>query len=147
MSPRKFSNSASLSIFISSVFRIHKNLKGEWKSTGDPTEVALQVFASKVKLGRPSLTSDAVPKEEAPDVPAMGEVIEDDDDREKKRKLLFEDEDSKPKRFDLKTEYPFSSEVKMMTMIYVDHEKNNEIICCTKGAVRNLFLFVLFRCY
>jgi Na+-exporting ATPase len=36
---------------------IHQNLKGEWKSIGHPTKVALQVFASRLKLGRDSLTS------------------------------------------------------------------------------------------
>ena len=37
---------------------VRKNLKGQWKSTGDPTEVALQVFAMKLGLPRSSLTRE-----------------------------------------------------------------------------------------
>ncbi|KAJ2742928.1 hypothetical protein GGI20_004129 [Coemansia sp. BCRC 34301] len=32
---------------------------GEWFGIGDPTEIALQVFASKLSMGKPLLTSDA----------------------------------------------------------------------------------------
>jgi hypothetical protein len=39
-------------------------LKGEWKSTGDPTEVALQVFATKLRLGRARLASDVFEPDE-----------------------------------------------------------------------------------
>ncbi|KAL1705443.1 hypothetical protein EV121DRAFT_203537 [Schizophyllum commune] len=39
------------------VATVHKNLRGEWKSTGDPTEVSLQVFATKLRMGQPSLVA------------------------------------------------------------------------------------------
>lgn len=113
------------------VATIHQNLKGEWKSTGDPTEVALQVFATKLKLGRASLTSDDFGSAEKRGRPALGQIIEEE-------KVHFEDEKpiKKPslKRFELKVEYPFSSELKRMTTIYYDKEDEDRALVYIKGA-------------
>ncbi|ORX61559.1 potassium/sodium efflux P-type ATPase, partial [Hesseltinella vesiculosa] len=38
---------------------VRKDKSGEWTGMGDPTEVALQVFAHKMQLGKPSLTKQA----------------------------------------------------------------------------------------
>ena len=107
-------------------------MKGEWKSTGDPTEVALQVFATKLKFGRPTLTADTATSEDAVlrGRPALGQIIED-----KSEKPHFLEEKKPPKRFHLKIEFPFSSELKRMTTIYLDQENEGQAVVLTKGAV------------
>ena len=114
------------------IFSVHKNLKGEWKSTGDPTEVALQVFATKLKFGRPTLTADTATSEDAVlrGRPALGQIIED-----KSEKPHFLEEKKPPKRFNLKIEFPFSSELKRMTTIYLDQDNEGQAVVLTKGAV------------
>ncbi|KAG5641781.1 hypothetical protein DXG03_004257 [Asterophora parasitica] len=114
------------------VATIRKNLRGEWKSTGDPTEVALQVFATKLGLGRPTLTSDALDQEPA-HRSALGPIVEE------KEKVRFDDEkkDKRQKRYELKAEFPFSSELKRMSTIYID-SKDNVAICLIKGAVERI---------
>ncbi|KAG6915944.1 hypothetical protein DXG01_009166 [Tephrocybe rancida] len=116
------------------VATIHKNLKGEWKSTGDPTEVALQVFATKLGLGRPTLTGDSLDQNAPRGRPALGEII-----REKGGKTSLDEERKVPqtKRFDLKAEYPFSSELKRMSTIYWDNEEK-QTICLIKGAMERI---------
>ena len=101
-------------------------MKGEWKSTGDPTEVALQVFSSKLKLGRASLTSSSLAdSDEKMGQPAMGPIIE----TEKESRVRFKEEPSQaPKRFEVVTEYPFSSELKRMTVIYSDNEHLDDAV-------------------
>jgi magnesium-transporting ATPase (P-type) len=59
---------------------------------------------------------------------------------EKREKVRFEgvEEEAevlKEKRFDLKIEFPFSTELKRMTMIYVDKEIGQAVVLI-KGAVR-----------
>ncbi|RXW14101.1 hypothetical protein EST38_g11756 [Candolleomyces aberdarensis] len=126
------------------VASVRKNLKGQWKSTGDPTEVALQVFSMKLGLGRAVLTDDSAVPEEQRGRPALGEVIEevprnDGVTEEKREKVRFEGveeeeaEVPKERRFDLKLEFPFSSELKRMTTIYVDKEIGQAVVLI-KGA-------------
>ncbi|KAF8639443.1 hypothetical protein AX16_010298 [Volvariella volvacea WC 439] len=122
------------SISLCNVATIRRNLKGDWKSTGDPTEVALQVFAHKLGLGRPSLTFDSEPAENS----RRPFRINPQGERER---IVFDDEKkepSKPKRFELKTEFPFSSELKRMTTIYVDSEGTNLAVSFIKGAVERI---------
>ena len=60
-------------------------------------------------------------------------------------KVQFEDDDSGPKRFILKMEFPFSSELKRMSMIYLDRENEKQAFVVIKGAVsffQNLLLVV-----
>ncbi|KAG6834190.1 hypothetical protein H0H93_011300, partial [Arthromyces matolae] len=112
---------------------IHKNLNGEWKSSGDPTEVALQVFATKLGLGRSSLTADSS-EEEAPfGQPTLGEEVLE------KVKSEPPPATRKPtsKRFVLKAEYPFSSELKRMSTIYWDSEEKQHV-CLIKGALERI---------
>ncbi|KAG6882893.1 hypothetical protein C0992_010374 [Termitomyces sp. T32_za158] len=122
---------------LSQATRIHKNLKGEWKSTGDPTEVALQVFATKLGLGRPTLTADLSEEEnEYQGRPALGEVIVE----KKDKKPLERRKSRRSKRYMLKAEFPFSSELKRMSTIYWDNE-GKQNLCFIKGAVRPHKLF------
>ena len=92
-----------------------KNKDGKWVSTGDPTEVALQVFASKLQYGRHTLTS-----------------TETDNNNQDGKIEQF------PKRFVLKEEFPFDSDVKRMSMVYVDRETSGDdrVVVFLKGAVR-----------
>ncbi|KAK0195550.1 hypothetical protein F5146DRAFT_997127 [Armillaria mellea] len=83
---------------------IHMNLKGEWKSTGDPTEVAFQVFATKLGLGQPSLTI-----------------------------RLADDEEKSNNRFKFLVGFSFSSSIKWMSTNYYDTEQLATIVMC-KGA-------------
>ncbi|KAI8051574.1 potassium/sodium efflux P-type ATPase [Syncephalis plumigaleata] len=43
------------------VASIRRSKKGEWEGLGDPTEIALQVFATKLKHGRQQLTANTDP--------------------------------------------------------------------------------------
>ncbi len=104
------------------------NLKGEWKSTGDPTEVALQVFATKLGLGQPSLTAGS-------SVSSSRSVVE-KSDTEHAVKIRFADDEAKlNKRFKFLVEFPFSSSIKRMSTIYYDTEQQATVVMC-KGAVR-----------
>ena len=105
-------------------------MRGEWKATGDPTEVALQVFAHKLGLGRSGLTSDAM-HSEAPTRPhALGKVISSDPEKPEIPETKQAD-----KRYELKAEFPFSSELKRMSTVYFDKTRPDEAIILIKGAV------------
>ncbi|KAJ7641656.1 hypothetical protein FB45DRAFT_900727 [Roridomyces roridus] len=95
------------------VATIQQNDTGVWVSTGDPTEVALQVFAMKLQMGR-------------------------SEQREKQVPVNIEDDDNGGLRFQLLREFPFSSDTKKMSTIYFDHENHGQSICYTKGAVERL---------
>ncbi|KAG8736320.1 hypothetical protein FRC10_009461 [Ceratobasidium sp. 414] len=71
--------------------RINKG--GVWNSMGDPIEVALQVLAHKLQLGRPNL--------------ARVQSEDDEDGGEKKY----------ARRYKLLTEFPFDSELKRMSVV------------------------------
>ncbi|GAA97801.1 uncharacterized protein L969DRAFT_96202 [Mixia osmundae IAM 14324] len=102
---------------VSSVF---KNGKGEWTSTGDPTEVALQVLAHKCGLARHTLTHS-------------GDA--DDDDESSPRSETMRS--TQPKQFKLIQEFPFDSSIKRMTTIYDDAESGQAVVL-SKGAVERL---------
>ncbi|TFK28820.1 sodium transport ATPase [Coprinopsis marcescibilis] len=121
------------------VATVRKNLKGQWKSTGDPTEVALQVFAGKAGLGRPGLTGEGSDIEERVLRPAMGKVI--DYGIPEHDRVRFADGEKKPKpeaRFEMKLEFPFSSELKRMSTIYTDKQREGEAIVLIKGAAERI---------
>ncbi|KAG8776599.1 hypothetical protein FRC12_000833 [Ceratobasidium sp. 428] len=97
------------------VATISQNKEGVWKSTGDPTEVALQVLAHKLQLGRPKLAR------------VQSEDEEGDEEREKKD----------GRRYKLLTEFPFDSELKRMSTVYADRERPENLILL-KGAIENV---------
>ncbi|KAG6829048.1 hypothetical protein H0H92_005879 [Tricholoma furcatifolium] len=101
---------------------IRQNSKGQWMSTGDPTEVALQVFAAKLGLGRPTLTREAE---------SSDEIVEEAE------KSSTESQSYHPKRFELRVEFPFSSELKRMSTIYWDNVEK-KYICLIKGATERI---------
>ena len=140
------------SVLYSISHRVRKNLKRQWKSTGDPTEVALQVFAMKLGLTRSSLTTEMLEQQEVKPKHALGEVISPKDSPghqsdsgsiENEKAVRFIDARSKvqPKRYEMMVEFPFSSDLKRMTTIYMDKECSNpktDAIVLTKGAVSSL---------
>ncbi|KAG6840360.1 hypothetical protein C0991_007217 [Blastosporella zonata] len=117
------------------VATIQKNTQDEWQSTGDPTEVALQVFAMKLGLGRTTLTRDSMDQNTSQGMQTRGQIIE--KDISEKTDLDDEKRSSIPMRFELKVECPFSSELKRMWTIYWDNEKKQNI-CLIKGALESI---------
>ncbi|KAI0312394.1 hypothetical protein OF83DRAFT_660871 [Amylostereum chailletii] len=111
---REFALCASLC----NVATIERNKAGHWVSTGDPTEVALQVFAAKVGFGRTKLT---------------GAQISNDLDK-------LKDAEEPIGRFVLKKEFPFDSDVKRMSTVYIDREAKGEerVVVFLKGAVERV---------
>ncbi|KAJ1306050.1 hypothetical protein OPQ81_010763 [Rhizoctonia solani] len=100
------------------VATISQNKEGVWKSTGDPTEVALQVLAHKLQLGRPKLAR-----------------VQSEEDGEDGTEI---DDKRDGRRYRLLIEYPFDSELKRMSVIYADRERPNENLVLLKGAVENV---------
>ncbi|KAF9259915.1 sodium transport ATPase [Marasmius fiardii PR-910] len=96
-----------------------------WTSTGDPTEVALQVFAHKFEMGRPCLIVDP-----APNV-SDGDTID---------TVLDEKDRTTPtsKRYQLRNEFPFDSSLKRMSMVYVDLLYPLQPLLLLKGAVERV---------
>ncbi|KIY72345.1 potassium/sodium eff [Cylindrobasidium torrendii FP15055 ss-10] len=122
---------------------IHKNLKGEWKSTGDPTEVALQVFATKLGYGQPSLTIQEASNRSTSqvDVSSGSDTVEKvhfADGANAAEKAPRDLTDFKgDKRFKFLVEFPFSSSVKKMSSVYYDTKKQEAVIM-SKGAVERI---------
>ncbi|TFK97589.1 calcium-transporting ATPase 3 [Pterulicium gracile] len=111
------------------VATIRKTPEGEWKSGGDPTEVALQVFATKLGLGQPTLSASSVGGQPIEQEDSIDEKTDGDLDMQKA---------NKSKRFDLKVEYPFSSNVKRMSTVYADDEKRDTVVVMIKGAIERV---------
>ncbi|KAK7443736.1 hypothetical protein VKT23_015518 [Stygiomarasmius scandens] len=127
------------------VATIGKN-KDRWTSTGDPTEVALQVFAHKLDMGRPSLVTPGSSSSSS-NLSSESKVVEDPE----KNQLETIDEEKKgedistlplssraPKRYRLKTEYPFDSSLKRMSTVYIDKEDPDHPLLLLKGAVERV---------
>ncbi|KAG8935760.1 hypothetical protein FRC02_006569 [Tulasnella sp. 418] len=132
------------------VATISKNKEGRWTSTGDPTEVALQVFAHKLHLGRPALTNSGASDEELKaEINSMTEKEKEAfDERERVR---YEEDLAEryrreqervgvpvEKRYTLKTEFPFDSNLKRMSIIYTDDETPGWALALLKGAVERV---------
>ncbi|THV00758.1 potassium/sodium eff [Dendrothele bispora CBS 962.96] len=127
---------------------IGKNKEDRWTSTGDPTEVALQVFAHKLGMGKPSLVTPGSSSSSS-DLSSESKVVE---DPEIKKQLETIDEENKnsgdvsipplssraPRRYRLKTEYPFDSSLKRMSTVYIDKEDPEHPLLLLKGAVERV---------
>lgn len=83
---------------------------GTWDGIGDPTEVALQVFAYKMHMGKPSLT--------------------------KIKKEQQHDETTEPALWRMVAEYPFDSTIKRMSVLTQSPEGN--YIGYLKGATERV---------
>lgn len=81
---------------------VYKSTEGEgWTARGDPTEIAIQVFASRFDWNRTKLVEGDSPE------------------------------------WKLVTEYPFSSDVKKMSVIF-QHKSSSTQLALTKGAVERV---------
>lgn len=113
------------------VATIQQNDAGAWVSTGDPTEVALQVFATKLGMGRSTLT---------PDEDEAATVINNTLDDEKGPCTLEAEVKNATFRYQFQLEFPFSSDTKKMSTIYLDRENPGLSVCLAKGAVSSAFV-------
>ncbi|KAJ1796913.1 hypothetical protein LPJ59_003463 [Coemansia sp. RSA 2399] len=83
---------------------------GEWFGIGDPTEVALQVFAGKLSMGKPSLIAGGGGGKEAMDGGGQWRIL---------------------------SEYPFDSGIKRMSVVAAN-ESTGEKIIFLKGATERV---------
>ena len=104
------------------MYSISKNQEGHWRSTGDPTEVALQVFATK--LGKPRATLSTAGARE-------------DDHTRSERELKWNPETNHV-RYHLKAEYPFDSSIKRMSTAFIDRKRPDVPLALLKGAVERV---------
>ncbi|KAF5353799.1 hypothetical protein D9758_010589 [Tetrapyrgos nigripes] len=156
--PKKMDNGLRELVTVASlcnVATIGKNKENRWTGTGDPTELALQVFAHKLGMGKPSLV---IPGSSGP---AEGTIADSEflSDPEKKKLEAIDEEKqeslddlhvnktvSNPslhashsyKRYRFKTEYPFDSSLKRMSTIYIDKENPDAPLLLLKGAVERV---------
>ena len=102
--------------------RFSKNQEGRWRSTGDPTEVALQVFATKLGQPRAALTTAGARE----------------DEHTRSERELKEKPETNPVRYHLKAEYPFDSSIKRMSTTFIDRKRPDAPLALLKGAVERV---------
>jgi len=104
------------------VHSISKNREGRWRSTGDPTEVALQVFATKFGMARATLSTAGARE----------------DEQTRSERELNENPEVNSVRYHLKAEYPFDSSIKRMSTIFIDRKRPDAPLALLKGAVERV---------
>ncbi|KAJ7581060.1 hypothetical protein C8J56DRAFT_1101672 [Mycena floridula] len=97
---------------------IGQNKEKRWVSTGDPTEVALCVFAHKLGMGRTTLVSSAQPEQEKLSLSGEKAIVRN--------------------RFQLKVEFPFDSSLKRMSTVYTDSMHPSRPLVLLKGAIERV---------
>lgn len=91
----------------------------EWKAHGDPTEIAIQVFATKMDMARSSLTGDAKNSTNESDSTCADEKRKDD------------------AKFVQTQEFPFDSTIKRMSAVYENRTDNTQVVFA-KGAFESV---------
>ena len=104
------------------VYSIGKNREGRWRSTGDPTEVALQVFATKLGKSRATLSTAGARE----------------DEHTRSEREIKENPETNAVRYHLKAEYPFDSSIKRMSTIFIDRKRPDAPFALLKGAVERV---------
>ena len=104
------------------VYSISKNQEGRWRSTGDPTEVALQVFATKLGKARAALSTAGARE----------------DEHTRSERELKENPKVNSIRYHLKAEYPFDSSIKRMSTTFLDRKRPGAPLALLKGAVERV---------
>lgn len=104
------------------MYSISKNQEGRWRSTGDPTEVALQVFATKLGNARATLTTAGARE----------------DEHTRSERELKENPEANPVRYHLKVEFPFDSSIKRMSTVFIDRKRPDAPLALLKGAVEQV---------
>ncbi|QLG70423.1 hypothetical protein HG535_0A03620 [Zygotorulaspora mrakii] len=115
---------------IATVFQDRDSL--EWKAHGDPTEIAIQVFASKMDLPRHALTGEGVKQKEQTEQRCdsssdVGDEIEN----------TVKGKDEMEFKFSKTAEFSFDSTIKRMSAIFLDKEQNTQNVY-TKGAFESV---------
>ncbi|CAO3590612.1 unnamed protein product [Absidia cylindrospora] len=114
---------------------IRKDKKtGEWNGIGDPTEVALQVFAYKMNMGKPSLTKSNKEQQHQP-TSDQGENGNQSSDSTVDAPSST-DGKTKDGLWQLVAEYPFDSTIKRMSVLTKSPEGNH--IGYLKGATERV---------
>ncbi|SCU92914.1 LADA_0G00298g1_1 [Lachancea dasiensis] len=88
---------------------------GEWRANGDPTEIAIQVFTTRMGLPRDDLTTGAKQDSNSHDA-----------------------NDTVGSKFEHLAEFPFDSGVKRMSSVYVNHHAEGQRHVFTKGAFERI---------
>jgi len=91
-------------------------------SIGDPTEVALQVLATKLGNARATLSTTGARE----------------DEHTRSERELKENPEANPVRYHLKAEYPFDSSIKRMSTIFIDRKRPDALLALLKGAVEHV---------
>lgn len=125
---QKWVHAASLAN-IANVFQDKET--GDWVAHGDPTEIAIQVFATKLDVPRRKLTGEKVP--DGSDV--VEETLEEDEKEESKELTPISKNNNSP--FKHIAEFPFDSTIKRMSAVYESCE-TEETIVYTKGAFESV---------
>lgn len=99
----------------------------EWRASGDPTEIALQVLALRMGIPR-SILTDGVDKSEESDCPSVVKSFE-----------------SMGAKYSPVTEFPFDSNIKRMSTIYRNNT-NEALNVFTKGALESVLDCCTFWC-
>ncbi|CAE6456809.1 unnamed protein product [Rhizoctonia solani] len=120
---------------------VHQAADGTWKGEGDATEIALQVYAQKLDLGRNSLVKKSVfvsdDKEDA-----MSTSSTDSIPTAVSKVVVTGPVDTSVEEgsYTHLAEHAFDSSIKRMTSVYTQHHGNNpgERVAFMKGAVERV---------
>lgn len=102
---------------LANIAKVFLNVENEWTAHGDPTEIAIQVFATRMDLPRSKLTGEGIPN---------GQNYDSEDEK------YNNDAD-----FAHIAEFPFDSIIKRMSAVYKD-KKNNTTNIFAKGAFESV---------
>ncbi|KAI8820999.1 Na+/K+ P-type ATPase [Fimicolochytrium jonesii] len=97
-----------------------KNQAPVWKGSGDPTEVALQVFAHKLHAGGPALLRGPL-----------------SDDKDDPRTHGEQADETQRGDWTVESEYPFDSSLKRMSAL-LTHHPTQQAIVFTKGGLESV---------
>jgi magnesium-transporting ATPase (P-type) len=106
---------------------------GEWNGIGDPTEVALQVFAYKMNMGKPSLTK--AKKEAEQQQQQQQDTVSNDGSTTVEKESLAGGNKGQA-LWQMVAEYPFDSTIKRMSVLTKSPEGN--YIGYLKGATERV---------
>ncbi|CDZ97841.1 calcium-transporting atpase 3 [Phaffia rhodozyma] len=120
---------------------IHKGDEGKWQASGDATEIALQVFAHKLGMGKPHMTHKRHDKSHHHDELMLNTLDSRTDETLKNHPTQV------PGNYSMVIEHPFDSTVKRMSTAWKfealnAEESTQDMFIFMKGAVER----VLDRC-
>ncbi|CCO29916.1 hypothetical protein BN14_03940 [Rhizoctonia solani AG-1 IB] len=119
---------------------VHQAPDGTWKGEGDATEIALQVYAQKLDLGRSSLVKKSVFASDDKD-DAISTSSTDSIPTAVSKVVVTGPADTSVEEgsYTHLAEHAFDSSIKRMTSVYMQHSSNNpERVAFMKGAVERV---------